>query len=83
MPAAEQALAGGPRWQPARAFVPLVNRLPAEMVYLGLIDPRAGTAIFATALPILVRQINAEIVLAQRRAGKGPDRNVRCGSTQT
>ena len=32
----------------------------------------AGTAIFTKALPILVRQINAEIALAQRRAGKSP-----------
>jgi prepilin-type processing-associated H-X9-DG protein len=72
-PAAEQALAGGPRWQPDGAFVPVVKRLPAKMVYLGLSDPRAGTAVFTTILPILVRQINAEIALAQRRAGKKPD----------
>ena len=71
-PAAEQALAGGPRWQPDGAFIPVVNRLPAEMIYLGLSDPRAGTAIFTKALPILVRQINAEIALAQRRLGKTP-----------
>jgi prepilin-type processing-associated H-X9-DG protein len=65
--AAEQALAGGPRWQPDGAFAPVVKRLPADMVYLGLTDPRAGTAVFTKILPILVRQINAEIALAQRR----------------
>jgi prepilin-type processing-associated H-X9-DG protein len=43
------------------------------MVYLSLNDPRAGTAIFARVLPIVVRQINAEIALSQRRAGKLPN----------
>jgi prepilin-type processing-associated H-X9-DG protein len=42
------------------------------MVYLGLIDPRASTAIFTKALPILIRQLNAEFALAQRRMGKAP-----------
>jgi hypothetical protein len=69
---AEQALAGGPRWRPAGAFVPVVKRLPADMVYLSLSDPRAVTRIFTQVLPILVRQINAEIALAQRRVGKVP-----------
>ena len=72
-PAAEQAVGRCPR--AARGTVHTrVNRLPAEMVYLGLVDPRAGTAIFTRALPILVRQINAEIALAQRRDGKSPQR---------
>ena len=42
------------------------------MVYLEISDPRAGTAIFTKAVPILVRQINAEIAMAQRRVGKIP-----------
>lgn len=71
-PAAEQALAGGPHWKADGAFIPVMKGLPAEMVYLGLIDPRAGTAIFKKALPILVHQLNAEIALAQRRTGKTP-----------
>ena len=72
-PAAEQALADGPFWQPDGAFIPVVKRLPAKMVYLGLIDPRAGTAVFTKALPLLIRQLNAEIALAQRRMGKAPN----------
>ncbi len=71
-PAAEQAVAAHARWQPEGAFVPVVKRLPAEMIFLGLSDPRAGTEIFTRALPILVRQINAEIALARRRMGKVP-----------
>ena len=74
-PAAEQAVAAHARGKPDAALIPDVNRLPAEMIYLGLTDPRAGTAIFTRALPIAVRQINAEIALAQRRVGKAP-RNV-------
>jgi Protein of unknown function (DUF1559) len=71
-PAAKQTLAGGPTWQPDGAFIPVVKTLPADMVYLGLFDPRAGTAVFTRTLPILIRQINAEIVLAQRRVGTNP-----------
>ena len=48
----------------------MLEKLPADMVYLGLSDPRAGTAIFTRILPILIRQINAEIALADRRVGK-------------
>jgi prepilin-type processing-associated H-X9-DG protein len=70
--AAEQAAAAHAHGQPKTALIPAVNRLPGEMIYLGLTDPRAGTAIFTRALPIVVRQINAEIALAQRRAGKIP-----------
>jgi prepilin-type processing-associated H-X9-DG protein len=40
------------------------------MVYLGLSDPRAGTAVFTKLLPILVRQASAEIALAERRKGR-------------
>ena len=71
-PAAEQALTDGPRWQPDGAFIPVVKRLPGDMVYLGLVDPHAGTAIFRKMLPILIHQVNAEIALAQRRTGKTP-----------
>jgi Protein of unknown function (DUF1559) len=72
-PAAKQALAGASPWQPDGAFIPVVKTLPADMVYLGLFDPRAGTAVFAKTLPIVIRQINAEIVLARRRTGKNPE----------
>ncbi len=71
-PAAEQALAGGPHWQPDGAFIPVVKRLPADMIYLGLIDPRAGTSIFTKALPILTHQFNEELALARARTGKTP-----------
>ncbi|MFI5459588.1 MAG: DUF1559 domain-containing protein [Isosphaerales bacterium] len=70
--AVEGALAGGPRWQPAGAFIPVVRRLPAELVYLSLSDPRVATPILTMALPVLVRQINAEIALSERRLGKVP-----------
>jgi prepilin-type processing-associated H-X9-DG protein len=68
--AAEQALAPGARWQAPEAFLPVINKLPREMVYLSLSDPRAGTEVFTEALPILVRQVNAEIALSRGNLGK-------------
>jgi prepilin-type processing-associated H-X9-DG protein len=68
--AIEGALAEGPRWQPVDAFIPIVRRLPAEMIYMRLADPRAATPVFIASLPVLVRQINAEITMKDRLAGK-------------
>ena len=68
--AVEGALAAGPRWQPVEAFVPIVRRLPAEMIYMRLADPRAATPVLIASLPVLVRQINAEITMKERLAGK-------------
>jgi prepilin-type processing-associated H-X9-DG protein len=64
------ALETGARWQPAQAFVPIVRQLPAEMIYLRLADPRAATPVLLAGLPVLVRQINAEIAMKERLAGK-------------
>ena len=50
----------------------MVGRLPAELVYVSLTDPRVATPILSMALPVLVRQINAEIALSQRRMGAVP-----------
>jgi Protein of unknown function (DUF1559) len=70
--AAERAVAAGPRWEPAGAFIPIMRQVPAEMVYLSVNDPRVGTSILTAALPVLARQVNAEIGLSERRAGKVP-----------
>ncbi len=40
------------------------------MIYLSLGDPRVATPILTAMLPVLVRQINAELAIAQQRAGK-------------
>jgi prepilin-type processing-associated H-X9-DG protein len=68
--AVERALAAGPEWQPAGDFVPVVNRLPAKMIYLSIQDPRVFAPIVLKAIPILVRQLNAELAVSERRAGK-------------
>jgi len=68
--AVERALSTGPRWQPVEAFVPFLNRLPAEMIYLRLADPRAATPVLLASLPVVIRQINTEIALKERLAGK-------------
>jgi prepilin-type processing-associated H-X9-DG protein len=70
--AAERALAAAPHPQPAEALLPLLRRLPAEMVYLNIDDLRDVTRLLTRALPILVRQTNAEIALAESRLGKAP-----------
>jgi hypothetical protein len=70
--AAQQALATSGHRRPAGALMSAVDNLPGNLIYLGLTDPRAGTAIFTKVVPILVRQINAELALAERRKGKTP-----------
>ena len=68
--ALEKALNTSPRWKPAEAFIPLVNRLPPEMIYMRLADPRSATPVLLASLPVVIRQINAEISLQERLAGK-------------
>jgi hypothetical protein len=70
--AAEGAVAVGPGWEPAGPLIPIMRRLPAELVYLSVQDPRVGMRILTMALPALVRQTNAEIALGERRLGKVP-----------
>jgi prepilin-type processing-associated H-X9-DG protein len=65
MIAAEQAanLSGVPadrRWKPTGAFAPVVSKLPANLVYLRLADPRETMPAFVESLPVLVQQINAQ-----------------------
>ena len=50
--------------------MPIVRRLPPEMVYLRLGDPRPAMPVLLRSLPVLIRQVNSEISLEERRAGK-------------
>lgn len=68
--ATQRALSIGKRWQPAEAFMPVVQKLPPQMIYMRLADPRPATAVLAASLPVLIRQVNAEIMLEERRMGK-------------
>jgi prepilin-type processing-associated H-X9-DG protein len=70
--AVERTLAGGPHWQPAGELVPIVQRLPAGLIYVSLQDPRVFGSIALRALPILVKQINVELASNDRRAGPSP-----------
>ena len=71
--AAQKALANGPHWQAAGEFGPLCKRLPAQMNYLSIEDPREWTTLFLDMLPVAIQQINWEIMLAQRQSGIQPD----------
>ena len=66
-------------WQPDEAFIPIVNRLPAEMIYMRLADPRPATPVLLASLPVVVRQINAEIALEGAPGGKDWQRRSTCG----
>ena len=68
--AVEKALATAPRWQPIGEFDPIVRRLTEAMVYMRLADPRPATPLLVASLPVVVRQINAELALKDRLAGK-------------
>ena len=81
-PAAVQALAEGPTWQPAEAFVPLLNKLPAEMIYMGLSDPRASTAVFMRMLPRWCARSTSSSPCPAAGWAKAPA-TLRCGSTRT
>ncbi len=70
--AAERAVAAGPRWKPAGPMIPIIGQLPADLVYVSVNDPGVGTPVLLMTLPVLVRQINAEIALGERRLGKSP-----------
>ena len=58
------------RWKPDGAFVPVVSRLPGQMVALRISDPREMLPAVVEALPVLARMINQQ-VSAQRRQFPG------------
>jgi hypothetical protein len=64
------ALADSKPWQPKEAFVPVMRTLPAAMIYLRVADPRPATPVLVASLPVLIRQLNAEIMLGEQRRGK-------------
>ncbi len=87
--AAEQTanLSGLPmdrRWKPTEAFVPVVSKVPANLVYLRIADPRQTMPAFLEALPILAEQINAQMAQARRMRGQfGPPPPAGAAATPT
>jgi hypothetical protein len=73
--AAEQALAGGPGWQPAGAFIPLARRLPANLVFLNIHDPRDSLPALIEQLPTLVQPFNAMMLPAVASAAAAARRS--------
>ena len=68
-------LSGIPRdrlWQPTGAFVPVVRRLPANLVYLRIADPRETMPAIIESLPKLAQTLNAQIAQSQRMPGGRP-----------
>jgi prepilin-type processing-associated H-X9-DG protein len=69
------ALSGSPKdrlWQPTGAFVPVVRRLPANLIYLRIADPRETMPAIIESLPILAQTLNAQMAQAPQRRGGLP-----------
>ena len=81
--ALEKALNSSPQWKPVEAFVPFLNRLPPEMIYMRLADPRSATPVLLASLPVVIRQINAEIALEGAPCGQRPEKTSIFGSIRT
>jgi len=70
---AERALAGGrtdQNWRPTGAFLPMTRRLPANLVFLNVSDPRDSVPALIENVPTMIQQANAVIGQAQRQAGR-------------
>jgi prepilin-type processing-associated H-X9-DG protein len=45
-------------WRPAHAFMPMARRLPRDLVFLAVSDPRETLPAFVEGLPMIIRQVN-------------------------
>ena len=45
-------------WRPAEAFVPMARRLPRDLVFLTVSDPRDTLPAFVESLPMFIQQMN-------------------------
>jgi hypothetical protein len=66
--AVDQALAGGPPWQPKAAFIPVAQRLPDSFVFLNFSDPRDWMPTSIEKLPAVVQQLNSMLIPAVQSA---------------
>jgi prepilin-type processing-associated H-X9-DG protein len=63
------ALPADRRWKPTDAFVPMARRLPRDLVFLTVSDPRETLPAFVQALPMLVQQMNMLFPAVQSARG--------------
>jgi len=71
---AERALAAGggtadKRWRPVGEFAPLEGRLPEDLVFLSVGDPRETMPALVANLPAILESFNMGIKQAQQQAG--------------
>ena len=76
--AAQRAIAAsdtrqGRRWQASGAFVPMARRLPENLVFLNVSDPRETFPALIENLPALVPQLNRLLPPAAQAAGEAGD----------
>ena len=61
---------GSPNWRPTGAFLAMTRRLPKELIFLNVSDPRDTMPSLVENVPSLLQQANAAIAQSQRKAGK-------------
>ena len=63
-------------WKPTDKFVPMARRLPRDLVFLTVSDPRDTLPAFVENLPVLVQQMNLLFPAVQIGARGRPTRPV-------
>jgi prepilin-type processing-associated H-X9-DG protein len=72
-------LSGAPAerlWKPTGAFVPMARRLPEELIFLNVSDPRDAMPAMIEGLPTLLGQMN--LLLPAVQAARGAARRAQC-----
>ena len=63
-------------WKPTGAFVPMVRRLPGDLLFLNVSDPRDTLPGMIEGLPMIVRQMN--MLLPAVQSARGAARRAQC-----
>ncbi len=63
-------------WKPTGAFVPMVRRLPGDLLFLNVSDPRDTLPGMIEGLPMIVRQLN--MLLPAVQSARGAARRAQC-----
>jgi prepilin-type processing-associated H-X9-DG protein len=65
-------------WKPTGAFLPMARRLPGDLVFLIVSDPRETLPDLIQKLPVVVQQLN--LMLPAVRVGRGAARRAQCAN---
>jgi prepilin-type processing-associated H-X9-DG protein len=65
-------------WQPTGAFVPMARRLPGDLVFLNVSDPRDTLPELVQGLPMFIQQAN--MLLPSVQSARGAARRAQCAN---